>query len=202
MKERPILFNGAMVRAILAGAKTQTRRVITAEWARCLDLDDPDDRTSALEQCPYGKPGDRLWVRETWGGDSLCGYAYRADHPDWLRFHGDGEQPSGPWRPSIHMRREASRLTLEVVSVRVDRLQDISEEDAMAEGIVPMSSGDFPDYSVPIADWERVPDRCVTAVDSFRSLWDSINAKCAPWASNPFVWVIEFRKVESAEAAA
>lgn len=195
VKERPILFSAPMVRAILAGAKTQTRRVIRPEWARCLDLEDVDDRARALEQGPYGVPGDRLWVRETFHHCPHCSdgeVAYRAG--GWMRAPNgapddagdrsdDDARPLSPkcaahgWRPSIHMPRWASRLTLEVVSVRVERLQDTSEADAKAEGVVPLQM-DHGSYK-----------------PAFEGLWDAINAKRAPWNSNPWVFVVEFKMV-------
>lgn len=202
MKERPILFSGPMVRAILEGRKTQTRRVVKARniCAECLqsdnapnnytDLVDADGRANVAGaifgttpylktgfckhndvcgeriRCPYGKPGDRLWVRETWQpyGDL---YAYRATPPF---------EDNGNWKPSIHMPRAVSRLTLEITNVRVERLQDISVEDAIAEGVV---AGNSPTPSD----------------EKFAEIWDKINGKKHPWASNPWVWVVEFRKV-------
>ena len=180
MKEHPILFNGEMVRRLLDGRKTQTRRVIKPQpeeqllfaescgfsaWVSpSLNLDE-----GAMRCCPYGVPGDRLWVRETW----FQGYAtvYRADYP------GDQAGPSGDpadkWRPSIHMPRWASRITLEVTGVRVERVQDISIGDAYAEGI---SDGNW-----------------LSPVEKFILLWDGIYAKRGySWESNAWVWVVEF----------
>lgn len=174
MKERPILFSGPMVRAILEGRKTQTRRVVKPQPAHIagigtvLNID-----TITGKACPYGKPGDRLWVRETWDGVRLDGggalVSYRAD----------GDKPvtdDGRWHPSIHMPRWASRITLEVVSVRVERLQEISEEDAMAEGVALAEN-----YRGPVAH--------------FASLWEQING-LGSWNANPWVWVVEFRRVQ------
>lgn len=194
VKERPIIFSAPMVRAILSGAKTQTRRVIRPEWARCLDLEDVDDRARALEQGPYGVQGDRLWVRETFHHCPHCSdgeVAYRAG--GWMRA------PSGPlspkcaahgWRPSIHMPRWASRLTLEVVSVRVERLQEISEADAKAEGIEPGCVAGLR-LGVVLSPYLGTPR------ERFSEVWDSINVLRAPWSSNPWVFVVEFRRVES-----
>jgi hypothetical protein len=186
MRERPILFSGPMVQAILEGRKTQTRRLVNARGFHDFEGDQDNDgwplapakSTGCLARLPatYGTAGDRLWVRETWGGDILCGFAYRADHPDWPCFQGDGEQADSPWRPSIHMPKEASRLTLEVTGVRVEPLQSISERDACAEGM-----------GSPITRDCKVPQ--------FAALWDAINGERAPWASNPWVWVIEFRRL-------
>ncbi len=179
MKERPILFSGEMVRAILEGRKTQTRRLakVNADGYPCDSL------------CPYC-PGDRLWVRETWS----CGKVFdrtppgqiptvERDIPVWYAAE-DGEESinRGRWRHSIHMPRWASRITLEVTGVRVERLQDISEADACAEGIM------------------RASGVCGQTVrpgprDHFADLWDRINNDRASWASNPWVWVVEFRRV-------
>lgn len=172
MKERPILFSGAMVRAILEGRKTQTRRLVKPQppstarskkpWCSVEDL---------LKACPYGVAGDRLWVRETFANN---GYE--------LFYRADGvalppRMPSGPakWKPSIFMPRAACRLVLEVTAVRVERLQEISGGDAWAEGV-----SDGPRPSLAIA--------------CYRRLWDSLNAKRAPWASNPWVWVLTFSR--------
>jgi hypothetical protein len=189
VKERPILFSGPMVRAILDGRKTQTRRVVKglpyaplafAEFTAA----DPSgfwgfghaNNPIHCIHCPYGETGDRLWVREThckYGG----GFIYRADYGN-LTPISDGV--GGPWKPSIHMPRVASRITLEIVSVRVERLQDISEADAMAEG-VECCSGWIGHAGEP----RRI----------FCDLWKSINGP-ESWAANPWVWVIEFRRCE------
>lgn len=192
MKERPILMCGSMVLASLEGRKTQTRRTVK-------DVDPIEDLTFSNQDgtrhrrvcsgaygpwvtCPYGQPGDRLWVRETWaptpGGPATKenGALYRADGHDanWL------------WKPSIHMPRWASRLTLEIVSVRVERLQDISEEDAKSEGVEVLSQG-FKCYLG--ADCQ-----CGDARMSFMSLWESINGP-GSWEKNDWVWVIEFKRL-------
>jgi hypothetical protein len=162
VKERPILFAGpALIRALLDGDKTQTRRPVRAGYDR--------------RPCPFGEPGDGLWVRESWAGDDLSGVAFRADHPAWPSFRGDGEQPDSPWRPSIHMPRWASRLSLEVTAVRVEPLQALTEPDATAEGI-----GEPP--------WGA-------RAEAYATLWDTLNAARAPWSSNPLVWVVSFRRV-------
>lgn len=187
--ERPILFSGAMVRAILDGKKTQTRRVVKpqppADW-----VPSPwpyDGAAWSDRRCPYGAPGDRLWVRETWAPISPdeerrpireCRIEYRAD-TSAARPGGWDEDTDDPeaarWRPSIHMPRWASRLTLEVTGVRVERVQDISEDDARAEGVYPYADN---------------PRRF------FQELWNSINgARGYGWNSNPWVWVVEFRRV-------
>ena len=177
MKERPILFSAPMVRAILVGTKTQTRRVVKLGpsgrahfGGRNWHLGDPD----VIKACPYGQLGDRLWVREAWmpvEHDSQP-VRYRASNPSY----------AGKWRPSIHMPRWASRILLEIGSVRVERLLDISEADAEAEGV------DF---------IRRVPDvdETMTAVELYEALWESINGP-GSWDANPFVWCVEFKRVQ------
>jgi hypothetical protein len=213
MKERPILFNGEMVRAILDGRKTQTRRVIKPVTMKILEVAARAGECSGFMHTgvlrkhdlsylrlfsPFGQPGDRLWVREAWrvlndfdrckpsdvSKDSLV--HYQADNGlsyETLIFnHNDGR--FGRWRPSIHMPRWASRITLEVRDVRVERVQEISEEDAKAEGDKERSG--FPEYHVHGA-------KC--HVNWFRDLWNSINEKRGfGWDENPFVWVVEFKK--------
>lgn len=205
MTDHPILFSGPMVRAILAGHKTQTRRVLTVPWRgsrRALPYgpwyieeegqlivccDEAEDSHGAGDyreagsclRCPYGQAGDRLWVRETWcGGQEGTSVQYRADWP---------EHEFGPhWRPSIHMPRWASRLTLDVLDVRVERLQDISYIDIRAEG-VSCPEHDGPGYFCC--------SECASLRAEFQRIWDSINGKrpgCS-WLDNPWVWRVEFR---------
>lgn len=205
MKERPVLFNGDMVRAILDGRKTQTRRVIkpsvlnlfnvASNVGECspLTMGDPVDPRSQSyygEFSPFGQVGDRLWVRETFGD---CGsrLVYRADS-------NDGASCSVKrWVPSIHMPRSACRLVLEITNVRVERLNSISEEDALAEGIrrTDNNFGNGPaycDYMLAnlndVAEWYNRPS------DSFISLWQSIYG-AESWQHSPWVWVIEFKVV-------
>ncbi len=175
-RERPILFSGPMVRAILDGRKTQTRRVITPQ---------PDGDFPFRQRCPYGKPGDRLWVRETWTHeDSWCS-GVDCEQPSHVYHRATESYPdSMRWRPSIFMPRWASRIDLEVVSVRVERLQEIGEDDAKAEGVEPSRAGQD----------ERGPVK--TYRTGFVRAWDTINGKRAPWVSNPWVWVVEFREVQ------
>ena len=180
MKERPILFNGDMVRAILDGRKTQTRRMVK----HIPDLGDPDswchksnDKAFAeivgdyARYCPFGKVGDRLWVREAFvkpdhGEDNI---AYRAsEYEDTFR-----------WTPSIHMPRWASRITLEITDVRVERLQKIDDRSAGQEGAM------YYKYSGPYCDSAKMV---------FKQLWDSIYKN---WDENPWVWVVEFKVVKS-----
>jgi len=226
MKERPILFSGPMVRAILDDNKTQTRRVVKPQPASpgalyrepdgslMKDLrgrafytwpsghPDADGRhPEYAAHCPYGVPGDRLWVRETWEGVFRhdigdCSYAVSSggtpanmrtqDRCLYLFYKADelvhGEPYAGRWMPSIHMPRWASRLTLEVVDVRVERVHDISPDDALAEGVVE-------------TEWFAGDE--ASALGVFRSLWDSINAaRGFGWDCNPWVWVVTFKRVE------
>lgn len=208
MKERPVIFNGEMVRAILDGRKTQTRRVIKVQpESKTFGLRKIIESENASEEgkyywslsdalgisrarsnpflCPFGQVGDRLWVRETFA-------AFDADwrHPGKPHDLKDGPWPNvvypasvakipdGTCRPSIHMPRWASRITLEITAVRVERLNDISEEDARAEG--------------------APAELCIIGEKhymGFRTLWKSIYGE-ESWSANPWVWVIEFRRVE------
>ena len=179
MKERPILFSGEMVRAILEGRKTQTRRVVRGRWA--LDFLQPggfSPRYVALPEnylSPYGYSGDLLWVKETFSYVSI-GHAitnqiiYKAT-----------DDFSGPWRPSIFMPRWASRITLKITGVRVEKLQEILVQNILSEGVPPI-----------ICD-----EDASEMYEAFADLWDSINAKRGySWDSNPWVWVIEFEMVK------
>lgn len=191
MTERPILFSAPMVRALLDGTKTQTRRVVKEGGVRVMRdgnlciagvaFSSPDEHKSA---CPYGQIGNRLWVREAFAGT----IAYeRHGYPlkEWgnkLWYIADGEPRSGQWtrpRPSIHMPRCLSRITLEIVSVRVERLNDISEVDVIAEGV----RGD------QYAGLERSHAR------AYSTLWESINGP-GSWEANPWVWVVNFKRVQ------
>lgn len=225
MKERSILFSDEMVRAILDGRKTQTRRAIKTRGP-AKNLDKWTERVRALES-PYGRIGERLWVREAWRvgawrQDGRVAIDYRASpeiiHTPWL--YPDAEafenlwiqstddcQRSGlkenehgffswnpgcaptRWRPSIFMRRWASRITLEIVEVRVQRLQDISEADAKAEGVEPgcEECGEIPHHSACLG-------RNDVYVDSFVYLWNSINARRGfGWHANPWVFALTFK---------
>lgn len=202
MKERPILFSAPMVRALLAGTKTQTRRVVKpqppADWDRNCWYRAPvwgwtRNEVPSAEwhkvRCPYGQPGDRLWVREAFMHEpaDYCWEAsvsipcrpaetvYRADH--------DGDTRGAGWKPSIHMPRALSRITLEVTAVRVDRLQDISDAHAVAEGVSPRQPAAA--SGIYITGQYRL---------GFRDLWESINGP-GSWDANPWVWVVEFQRV-------
>ena len=228
-KERPILFSGPMVRAILEGRKSQTRRLLrvpdhpaVADWvldseyraaARAHSEAVADQYVSTFPhgrvRCPYGVPGDRLWVRETfctcYDGQEAYEVIYAADNTrrgfstasnatddqlDWLERSMTTHGERG--RPAIHMPRWACRLVLEVTASRVERLQDISEDDARAEGceqkrylVNPFKTG---------ALRARFSGEVSTFKESYALLWDSLNAKRSPWASNPWVWAITFRR--------
>lgn len=220
MKSRPILFSGSMVRAVLDGSKTQTRRVgkiqsqdfvgLKAEAVRHATLGYQIQATydaypgrgtarHAICACPFGQPGDQLWVRETWYCDD-----YRVSRGPYLKpddldvvearecgtlvYAADGlapyetEQPA--WRPSIHMPRWASRITLEITGVRVERLQDISEADAQAEGCAL-------ECMTPIGDDSG---SAIHGPGGYIALWESINGP-GSWDLNPWVWVVEFRRL-------
>ena len=195
-KERPILFSGSMVRAILDGSKTQTRRIVKPQPSRYagspvrMDGQEalftvPDVRGSVPEfaTCRYGKTGDTLWDRETWAPDfEPYEFVYRADDDAAASSKG------GRWYPSIHMPRWASRITLEVESVRVERLQDISEADAKAEGLS-CEFGIDEVYCTQCSGHERL---CLQ--NRFRTLWESING-AGSWEANPWVWVVTFKRI-------
>lgn len=250
MKERPILFSGPMVRALLAGTKTQTRRAVKFPHQNSLGVWEPTTvggpglyldkactkpanvperaamwhtRTADVVGCPYGAPGDRLWVRENgWerpertprmmreGADTWAPYYYDAD-PWGEQDHADFKAWGFKRRPSIHMPRWASRLTLEVTGIRVERLQAISVADAVAEGVEPIESErEDRDWSIcPRCGGTllytafhgetlgAMPDtdcyECDTAVKRYRHLWEHING-AGSWAASPWVWVVEFRR--------
>jgi hypothetical protein len=170
VSEHPILFSGPMVRAILEGRKTQTRRVQRMPG-------------SFPSGCPYGQPGDLLWVRETFAKR----YAdAERDPTDGIMYRADGGCVIEPrWTPAIHMPRWASRLTLRITDVRVQRVQDINEEDVWSEGVICRCDVGQSEY-----------DQCgLSPAEHFAKLWDSINAKRGySWESNPFCWAISFER--------
>lgn len=198
MKEHPILFSAPMVRALLNGSKTQTRRVVkpqSDEHGLTREAETwPDnwhwfDSSCGLHRCPYGAPGDALWVKETFCVFDEGRVHYRA------HFEHDpkGEKTYGvKWSPSIFMPRWASRITLEIIDVRVERVQDISESDAMAEGV---------DMETPVTlpfsnamPWATVTYKPRSAKDGYAALWETING-AGSWNANPWVWVIEFKRL-------
>lgn len=236
MKERPILMNGAMVRATLAGIKTQTRRIVKPSRAWPIDfvggsgqINDPtcwgfedgdtalwwllkrdDDALSRQIPCPYGQPGDRLWVRETYYafGRWETRFSAKKMRDEWhfvdmtrdmdrlyqfgtesiepcLRARDPGILPTWWKRPSIFMPRAACRILLEIVSVRVERLQGISEQDAIAEGAMFWAH----EQETQVKDTRD-------ARHAFMDLWQSINGP-GSWDVNPWVWVVEFKRVKS-----
>jgi hypothetical protein len=261
MSDQPILFKGEMVRAVLEGRKTQTRRIawefdihhklrksqkdIPVQWAGAVHPAResgwvswfPGDQKGLAEftkkqyakgiECPYGRVGDRLWCRETWRTferpeDGVDGILFRADNhfqpventrdaaDQWVIAHDNGKH-CDQWRPSIFMRRWMSRLTLEIVNVRVQRLQEISMEDCIAEGVqIPVTRQDCPQGKArplirltgkfpPVQYLPSEGDR--TEADFYRaefaSLWNEINGKRAAWESNPWVWAITFKRIEA-----
>lgn len=225
MKERPILMSAPMVRATLRdeNPKTQTRRVVKPQpvdypamkpesrggrkWVFMAHSDKPGYAFATSDvNCPYGQPGDRLWVRETWSADphiddswastewNGCGRKVREipdrfHHPRFCNYAADWLHEQIRWTPSIHMPRWASRILLEITAVRVERLQDISKADARAEGLDWVGDGYTP-YGVKgiAASWSRDPR------ESYRVLWESINGP-GSWSVNPWVWVLEFRRL-------
>lgn len=191
MKEIPILFSTPMVQAILDGRKTQTRRTkglefindSYSEWKYLGTNDDglhlmknEHDATNGIK-CPYGKPGDVLWVRETWGHEYGGGYLYKASHEHMQKVGGLTDHK---WRPSLFMPREACRLRLKITNVRVQRLWDISGPDCWAEGI-------------SHAGWNS--ERYGSVVECYRNLWQSIYGP-ESWNANPWVWVVEFELIK------
>ena len=192
MRELPILFSAPMVRAILAGTKTQTRRIVKARDLEWMDVHQGLREPDNAERCPYGQPGgDRLYVRETWAAPHAYDHLPPRLIPQDARIHYAATEDRGGllWRPSIHMPRWASRITLEITGVRVERLQDISEADAVAEGCKPIRP-------------ELVQDGLIvrqgrSAVEEFRLVWEQIHGG-GSWEKNPFVWVVTFRRIDHA----
>ena len=223
MTERGMIFNGEMVRALLSGRKTQTRRPIKCKQTRFTEIGEREDGSKwpwsedaehacdFWHPCPFGAVGDRIWVRETWGvvshafrDDGLMidwvpdrpataihempfgngyysGYAIYAADGDFTWGDDDGyEDGRSCWKPSIHMPRAASRILLEIIDVRVERLRSMSQDDARAEGVIAASGP-------------------MEAGLAFRELWDSIYGE-ESWKANPWVWVIEFKRVEGGAA--
>lgn len=236
MTERPILFSAPMVRAILEGRKTQTRRIVTVPWKgavrslpyepyffdtdgvlemACDSFEDSDCGSHACPYtkhiaCPYGAPGGRLWVRETWASAYAHGRFGTVFAADGSFVQGARKHAKGPhfnaewkgltpqtykWRPSIFLPRWASRISLEVTGTRVERLHAITEDDARAEGVETSFPG-----RVTVDGKRGKPSTIHTFGPdahrkAFAMLWDAINGKRAPWASSPWVWVVSFRRV-------
>lgn len=202
MKERPILFSAPMVRAILEGRKTQTRRIVKPQrhpFGHMLAADEVAKEVigqTCAVRCPYGKPGDRLWVREKhlnwWNNTDPPTFSHVA------AYAADGYelQPGEKWIPSIHMLRAASRINLEITGIRVERLQDIRPSDCSAEGIVPIPRPGYRmnGYGLEGTDQD---DAHPTWIAAYRALWESINGS-GSWDASPWVWVVEFRRVEPA----
>ena len=213
MKEHPILFTTEMVQAILQGRKTQTRRVVKNipdesqylkeypahnamdmyPFLKPDELQKPDnEKIATVISCPFGKVGDRIWVRETWTKTMV------RDEEGWFYvFKADGDDWAAPWKPSIHMPKTAARIWLYVEEVKVERVQDISEEDAIAEGVLPLLASSMQlitqgqlyfDYSKP----KQFFNEGLPALWSFNSLWCSINGN-ESWETNPWVWVVKFK---------
>ena len=216
MKEKPMIFSVPMVRAILEGRKSQTRRIInpdtwnpaSSEFSGRFRLGAYSDKIGLQAyfehldtgnwfgtKCPYGQPGDRLWVKEnfSWYG---CEYdqsevAYKADT--------DYPPPCFPkWKSSRYMPRWASRITLEITGIRVERLQDISGQDAIAEGIdrIGGNTSCCPWRNYRISEASEMPLHCSTPTRSYMTLWELLNGP-GSWDKNPWVWVIEFSRVDN-----
>ena len=222
---KPILFSTEMVQAILEGRKTQTRRVLKLKTpvdiagveVDCylrLDLiptnmqvfyaNKKDKQINLYSDNEYAKykPGDVLWVRETWQtsyneNSKKWDPIYKADGKFWM----DDDGPM-KWKPSLFMVKKHCRIFLKVTNVRCERLNDISEEDAIAEGIIKCFVGnptDFENSKMRVYRSSKLEEGNVFAIDAFKELWQSINAKKHPWKSNPWVWVYEFERIEKPE---
>lgn len=222
MKERPILFSGPLVRALLSGTKTQTRRPAKGVdfrgaggkdgadwndpscWGWADEYGDEWALTAAPDvraiRCPYGEPGDRLWVRETWSVhcrfDIISPSELQPEARDGaLVWYAADQQPNytgkgGRWRPSIHMPRWASRLTLEITDVRVQRLHDITPEDAIAEGVIFARCDCSKDHG------PRCAYDAYDAVQAFAAKWREIYGD-ASWDASPWVWALTFKVVKA-----
>lgn len=208
-----MIFNGEMVRAILDGRKTQTRRPLKWKQTRFTEIGEREDGSrwpwsedaehacDFWHPCPFGAVGDRIWVRETWaeaGAGAPDLKLYRSNYPEHVPTHYENVPPADEirWTPSIHMPRAASRITLEITGVRVERLNEISETDAEAEGIDMEALYDSQDCYDCIADHNMTVRP--TAAGSFKYLWESIYGE-ENWQANPWVWVIEFKVVPNVQ---
>lgn len=223
MKQRPIIFNTEMVQAILDGRKTQTRRVLKAQphvidtvIGERLVIEDPLNSDSYLDfinakstsritkHCPFGQVGDQLYVRETWrqfNSSDECGcseYPCGCPNNGTILFKATGDSGESKWKPSIHMPRSAARIILEVTDVRVERLNDISEQDAINEGCKAREGCKWHTFE----EAERgIPMHDHTAKDDFWAKWESTYGEQS-WQSNPWVWVIEFKVISTTGGAA
>lgn len=208
MKERPILISAPMVRAILEGRKTQTRRVVRARnqdalrvspyprppWTDGRPFYGWDGNVGHPLFCPYGAPDDRLWVREAWAAPHENDHLPPRLIPQDARIHYAATEDRGGllWRPSIHMPRWASRITLEITDVRLQRLQDISWADAMDEGTMDwVSEQDTPMRHLPAED----------ARIAYKAMWGATRGR-GSWDANPWVWALTFRRIEQQARAA
>lgn len=194
MRERPILFSGAMVRAILSGQKTVTRRAVKSLEPGCRYQGiEPDGMHLFTKgpaygkvKCPYGQPGDRLWVREAWSTHACFdSVAPRNLTTRSIAYLADGQIKTGKYRPPMFMPRWACRMLLEITAGRVERLQDITEQQALAEGVASCAQDLDPDGNG------------YSPGELFSILWSSINGT-DNWNANPWVWVVEFKRVEVA----
>lgn len=225
MKELPISFTAPMIRALLDGSKNQTRRIVKKPRARdsfvCIDDANgwwpyqSDDGESSLcddgmehpYNSPYGTAGDRLWVREAWTTHAFLDREPPRDLTTRsIHYVADGKIKTGKYRQSFHMPRWASRILLDVVSVRVEHLQEITAEDAINEGLTALQKGggQLTKYGIPDRDgmpgndddgwhwheWEKDPRA------AYRKLWEQINGQ-GSWDENPLVWVVEFKGVQA-----
>jgi hypothetical protein len=210
-----------MIRAILDGRKTQTRRALKRPFLDVLPLNDGPGWIGLIQRgspgtkakgqafrCRYGVPGDHLWVRETWQRVWERRDGQRFTEPDpnahyvrsWYEYAATSDEPPPSWRPSIHMPRAASRLSLKVTQVRAERLQDISEADAIAEGVEPVGDA-WKSYEIIHTGRHRgkpnphaaVPNR--SPVTSYRELWEAVNGP-GSWDANPMVWAVSFERVK------
>jgi hypothetical protein len=214
MTERPILFSGPMVRAILSGQKTVTRRACKPQPSALAHTKAADgtpmgswwETGKNINRCPYGQPGERLWVRESFTDLRGTGIEHRPDPAGPLqRYAFAADSPPGShsdevrkdygikWKPSIHMPRSACRILLEITAVRVERLQDITEQQAEAEGV------ERPENITNVDVWDGPERELFNAMNQPRArfvrLWGDINGP-ESWAANPWVWVVEFKRVE------
>lgn len=190
VSEKGILFSTEMVKAILEDRKTQTRRVVKDEFCREWLAAFPEGKRSLPKYCPYGKPGDLLYVRETWcnptgseiDSSSIC---YKADWSEGITSH---KKNKGIWKPSLHLPKAGSRIWVMIEDIRVERVQEISEEDAKSEGIRRIGTDSEMSYKSYAVNYEVG----VFPYVSFLTLWQKINGRDS-WDANPWVWVVKFR---------